>query len=271
MYITISEKVFTAFTAKYKQTRFMSNKQPFRDFDLPTKHLGGERHYIPPKARASEEIERRKSMPRGTVLAEQQQRGIAVATAILSQLDEGGEGLRFATKWLAASGINTAWYNFAAEAPVMRRRLKLPILATDDPEQRPSALMLHRQIVSTMHEARGKAAQITSEVGRSPLIETHKAQLGRSLGHASLTMSCFAIGDFIGYESATLNDFDLQALARQRGLASLEDARVLSDAIGVAPSEAQLADPDSPLSVFWRREAPQDAFEAYEFAIAIRP
>ncbi len=249
----------------------MSNKRPYRDFDLPTKHLGEQPHYVPPKARDSSEIERRRSLPRGTLLAEQQQRGLAIATAILSQLDQGGPGLKFATRWLAASGINTAWYSFAADSEVMRRRLKLPILATEDPEQRPSALMLHRQIVTTMRESTTKAEQIVTDMRGNPLLETHQTQLGRTTGHAALTMSCFAIGDFIGYESATLNDFDLQALARTRGLASLEDARGLASIIGRVPSMAQLANPDSPLSVFWRQEAPQDAFEAYELAVAVRP
>lgn len=250
----------------------MSNKRPFRDFDLPKNHLKNVPHYEPRPPRDSSEIDRLAELPRGTYDAELQHRGIAIATAILSQLDEGGQGLRFATRWLAASGLNTSWYNFKeCSSDVMRWRLKLPILATEDPEQRPSALMLHRQIIGSMRESVMHAAGVVTEIAQPPLLETRRRQLGRNLGHGALIMSCFAVGDFIGYESGNLGDYDLQSLARQRGLASLEDGRNLASTIGVAPSKAQLADPDSPLSVFWRREAPQDAFEAYEFAVAVRP
>jgi hypothetical protein len=246
----------------------MRKQRPYRDFDLPNKHLAYERHYVPPRTRDSAEAERRRSLPRGVLLAEQQLKGLQVATTILEQLGQDGEGLRFATRWLAASGLNTAWYSYAHDAPVMRRRLKLPILATDDPEQRPSALMLHHDIVSSMRQGLTHAARIVVTTGRTPVVETYQTQVGRIVGKASLTMACFAIGDFIGYESASLDDFDLQDLARRRGLASLEDARTLAAAIGTPPSMAQLANPDSDLAVFWRRQAPQGAYEAYEAAVA---
>jgi hypothetical protein len=40
----------------------------------------------------------------------------------------------------------------------------------------------------------------------------------------------------------------------------------MSERIGTHPSLAQLSDPDSDLSVFWRRQAPNGAYEALEWA-----
>jgi hypothetical protein len=94
-----------------------------------------------------------------------------------------------------------------------------------------------------------------------------KRGLARTVGHASLTLSCVSLGDLIGYESSYLTDFDLQDLARQRGLRVLEQSRIMQQVLGTPPSMAQLADPDSDVSVHWRRNAPNGALAAYELAV----
>lgn len=47
----------------------------------------------------------------------------------------------------------------------------------------------------------------------------------------------------------------------------MESARERAAEIGVNPSLAQLGDVDSPLSVYWRRHAPNGAFDAYMEAL----
>ena len=47
----------------------------------------------------------------------------------------------------------------------------------------------------------------------------------------------------------------------------LEDSRTLYKQVGSNPTLAQLSDNDSPLSVYWRRNAPDTAYEALEQAI----
>lgn len=237
----------------------------YKDFDLPNKHLNGETDYIPPKARDEDEIDRRRSNPNGTLLLEYQDKGIVIARAILNNLRSGTENdIDFSSNILAASGLNTAWYSYGRNAPVQRRRLKLEVLATDDVEQRPSSYMLLCNAIDDLGNAsKDSELLIGQHITRNPEAIRQQTLLGRIVGHAALTLSCVPIGDRIGYEDTYLTDFDLQDLARKRGLSSLETARELAVKIGSAPSFAQLTDPDSDLSVYWRRQAPNGALEAY--------
>ncbi len=241
--------------------------RPYRDFDLPTRHLTGERHFIPPKARDEAEIERRRAQRPGTLLTEAQHKGVVIASRILAAV-HAKDSLNFVAETLAPASLNTAWYLFGQDAPTMRRRLKLEVLGTDDPEQRPTAYMLHQSSVEDLQTATAYSAELVGAT-RAGLESTGRLrrELGRVLGHGALTLSCVPLGDTIGYEAAALSNFDLQAIARQRGLHALQQARVLTEAIGTPPSIAQLADPISDLSVYWQRNAPNEALEAYETAV----
>ena len=240
----------------------------YKDFDLPKTHLGPEGHFAPPKARDQEEIERRQAQPRGVLVLEAQHDGIEMACDILPALRQ-SEDITFAADVLAASGLNTAWYLFGKDAPVQRRRLKLEILATDDPEQRPTTFMLLNNAVDDLKEAL-VVSNTLIKGSREQLPDTEQKQkvLGRIIGHASLTLSCASLGDQIGYEMQDISNHDIQDLARRRGLHALGASKEIGKTIGTAPSLAQLADPDSDLSVYWRRNAPDGALAAYEQAAA---
>jgi hypothetical protein len=67
--------------------------------------------------------------------------------------------------------------------------------------------------------------------------------------------------------SESLSPADVSHQIRAEVLGSIDDARSLTDEIGVHVSVAQLAHQDSELSVFWRRNAPSGAFEALEAAV----
>lgn len=238
----------------------------YRDFDLPKIHLAEEGHFVPPKARDEAEIERRRAQRPGRLVLQQQQRGTEMARDILGRLSH-PDDINFGADVLAVCGLNTAWYLMGKGADVQRRRLKLEVLATEDPEQRPSSLML-------LTEARGDFNRAT-QVGQELLDTSHlheavvaknKRSLGRMIGHGSLTLACVAIGDRVGYESSMMSDFDVQALARERGLQLVENARAMQVDLRTAPSLAGLANPDSDIAVFWRREAPNEALEAWEYA-----
>lgn len=242
------------------------SKKPFTDFDLPTKHLSGGNHFVPPKARSKEEIERRRRLPAGTLLAEYQYRGLAMSTIILGLVRE-PQDLESATAIISPAGLNTSWYIHALGSEVMRRRLKLAKLATDDPEQRPSSYMLHRQATDLFAEATDTAHRLVVATSRGQeSMYDYKKRVARTVGHASLVLDSVEIGDQVGYGSIQVTDFELQHMARNRGLQVLQQARTLQDQIGEAPSLAGLADPDSGISVFFRRQATNQALEAYEQA-----
>lgn len=252
----------------------METTTAYKDFDLPTKHLEEAKHFVPAKARDEAEIARRRSLVPGTLLAEHQERGGAVAATIIKLLDRPND-ISFGARVLSAAGLNTAWYSFArgAENEVMRRRLKLPFLAAhqplaEDSPVRPTTDDLLQEAAFGFGEARATGAKIIDSLGHlSPRIERLRKTFGRQVGRASLTLACVELGDML--QNSLVSSIDTQSLVRSRCLQALEDARSLSHEVGLPPSIAQLADPDSHLSVYWRREAPNGAAQAYHQAVEL--
>lgn len=244
----------------------MEKEVVYKDFDLPTKHLDETKHFVPAKARDEDEIERRRGLYRGVLLAEHQERGVAVASTILKMVHR-PEDINFASRILSATGLNTAWYSFArgAEYEVMRRRLKLPFLVAHEPEFRPSSDELLYDSSFYFSEARETAEQLIGVTGLDyRKAERARKTFGRQVGKASLTLACVNLGDTL--REHPLTSVDTQILVRQRCLSALDDSRTMTTEIGLPPSVAQLADPDSHLSVYWRREAPNEAAQAYHQA-----
>lgn len=241
----------------------------YKDFDLPTKHLATDKHFVPAKARDDEEIERRRGLHRGVLLAEHQERGVAVASTILKMVHK-PEAIDFASRIISAAGLNTAWYSFArgAEYEVMRRRLKLPFLAAHAPEFRPSSDELLNDAAFYFSEARGTGEDLIATIGLNAKKEERlKKTFGRQVGKASLTLAVVRLGD--QFREHPLTSVDTQDLVRQQCLRALNDSRAIGEEIGLPPSVAQLADPVSHLSVFWQREAPNEALDAYKTAVEL--
>lgn len=239
--------------------------KPYRNFDLPKQHLD-ERHYTPARARSKSEIERRRSLPSGTTLLEHQRDGLAIASQML-EWNEQPEDVAFTSNVIAMSGLNAGWYSYAADAPVMRRRLSLPRLADEElgwRETRSGLLTKAQQGLARAVTLAGALAEAAAE-GRS--LERHKRSLGRQLGNISLNLACLDLGDVAG----SYSEFDIQNLAREQSLQTLEDARTFGARIGSHPSIAQLADPNSDLAIYLRRCAPNDTLEAYEESLEVRP
>lgn len=240
-------------------------KAPFKHFDLPTQHLTGNIHYTPPKARQADEIDRRRSLPKGSILAEQQAQGLQIAAFILSQVEEKPD-IEFAARIIAVSGLNSAWYGFAQRSPVMRRRLLLPYLAAEansEPLNSSEQLTVTRD---SLHEAAIAADGLRFAIyERSPQRAALKTAVGRGLGNVSLRLACLPIGETF---SAQSNSYTVQRLVRERGLETLEAARQIGAELGTPPSVAQLVDPNSDLSVYIRRNAPNGVYAAYDKALA---
>lgn len=248
----------------------MNEKRIYRDFDLPTNHLPGNQHYIPRRARSQAEIERRRGLAPGTLLAEHQVRGLTIGSLILEHIHE-PDDLRFTTKVLAVSGINTAWYGFArgSEDKVMRRRLKLPVLATGDAERRPDPMDLFPATKVGLRDAMLEAHMLVAAHQVEPgKVWERKKDLGRMIGNSAIALACIASPTGFDNHGETVSDFAAQNFVRQRGLWALHHGRTLAGELGSYPSVAQLADPDSDLGVYWRRHAPNGALEAYDQALA---
>lgn len=238
-------------------------RNPYTQFDLPTRHLTGNNHYIPPRARDSSEAERRHDLPSGTVLLEQQHRGLLVASRVLEVVND-ADDIAYTAQLIGACGLNSAHYQFARGSGFMRRHTALPYLAQPIDQPRPTSediLASSRTKLSRVAETAGTLANIHAE---RRFGERDKAEvLGRSMTHAALEAACAPIADNISSRGA----FAVQAAVRAHCLDTLDSARNLGIELGTPPSFAQLADPDSDLSVHVRRGAPSDVFYAFEEAL----
>jgi len=238
----------------------------YKDFDLPTNHQAKGEPYVPPKARDSYEIERRHNLPAGTLLAEQQRDGVAISADILSVIED-PRSLAFASRLLGASALNSSWYLFADGASVMRRRLKLPLLTVPEDDIRPDTLELAQVRDERLRQVRDHAntyAQMVSFALSELALEDRRTVLGRQVGNSALAIATVDLGDLFTFGYG--DDFRVQDTVRRRSLRTLRDSRELGTELHTVPSLAQLANPDSDLSVFWRRNAPDGALDAYESA-----
>jgi hypothetical protein len=236
-------------------------KKPFTHFDLPKQHLVGE-HYVPARARRTDEIERRRSLPSGTVLLEQQRDGLAIASHVVEHVEEDRD-IQYISDMLAASALNASWYGFAQHAPVMRRRLYLPELANDETEWRETRSGLLTKVRRSLAETAELASIVAS--ARASGYETKRRlfELGRQLGNTALGAGCMPIGG----ATYGLSAYEAQVAARDQSLSIVERSRALTSEVGVNVSIAQLADRDSPLSVYTRRTAPDGVYMALEQAV----
>lgn len=237
-------------------------KQPYSHFDLPREFLSREGHYLPPKARDQAEIARRRSLPAGTLVHEQQAKGIEIASKIFASV-ETGEGMAFTTRLLGMTAINTSWYIFGQKAPdVMRRRLHLPKMANEETEERLSAAQLRLDTIQDFNVAH----DLANGVAKAHLIDKLSVRrangFGRHLGNLALNLA--VLGD--GQTTISGNAFEVQEEVRSKGLNLIDGSINFVLDHDSHPSFAQLADYDSPLGVHWRLEAPNAAFDAYNEA-----
>lgn len=239
-------------------------KQGFRDFDLPKEHLLDDRHYVPPKTHDVAEIGRRRDLSPGTLLTERQLRGLKIAQQIIENITE-EEGQKFSAHMLAMAGLNTAWYSYAQNSDVMRRRLKLPIMA--HPRSRTLGAM-REDAVSAFAKQINRANQlvIATDLGLDSRSD-HQRRLGVGVGNVSLRLAMFEPVMNGVFESEP-DDDEAQRITRRRCLSVLDDARTAHRTMGSHPSIAQLSDPYSHLAVYWYRHAPGSAQSAVVEALA---
>lgn len=248
----------------------------FKDSDLMVDFmLTGQPDFVPPKALDAEEILRRQELVPGQLVAEQQLEGLAGAARLLEAVEEPVDVGHVAAH-LAVAGLGTAWYNFGRDPvrrhgdDVNRRRLKLPMLATGDPDRTPTLDGLQQEAASGLRNGVALASLALNALKFAPKkVELAQKHLGRSVGNTSLALACLAIPETSALRTSMATDSQAQRFARRRAQWAMRTARDWARSTGMNPSLAQLTDPDSPLAVAYRRTAPTaQAREAYELAFA---
>jgi hypothetical protein len=228
-------------------------RQGYRDFDLPNEHLLEGYHFVPAKAHDPAEIARRRELSRGTLITETQAKGLMVARTVLENIDD-EDGLMFAADMLSIAGINTAWYSYAQNSDVMRRRLKLPLM-THLRLRSPDAIV--EDAVEALGKQVNRAGQLAVATDlRLRSERRHQKELGVGVGNLSLRLAMLepvVAGAYVGVgDSEEL----AQEIARTQGLRLLKKAKNMYRNVKTHPSIAQLSDPYSDLAVYWHRNAP---------------
>jgi hypothetical protein len=276
----VSEKVFTDYLGLIvddEATMKTIEKLPpqgFTDFDLPVVHLQDGWHYVPPKSHDPAEIARRRDLNAGTLCYEQQEKGLIVAHTILNEVIE-EEGLLFAADMLSMAGLNSAWYSYAQlRTDVMRRRLKLPTMRHAR-SRASGTFMADADDILVQASAHAKELVHLNE-NKPKKTEELQKKVGRVTGNGALrlaALSSIVHGEFPNPEldsndDVTLDDVAMQTHLRSIVLSGLGAARTAYLAMGAHPSLAQLADPYSPMSVYWHRHSPGSAQTAVVEALA---
>jgi hypothetical protein len=238
-------------------------KQPFRDFDLPVKHLMEGMHWVPPKARDEAEIARRRAMRKGGVLADFQYRGMHVAAKVL-EFVAAQEPDEFLIKTLSATEYNTAWYNYGRGATeVMRRRLKLPRHDENPQDLKPEIQQA---------EARDDLVVMDLDAKfliRHPGMPRQAKNLGIGLGDSSLRLASVSV--LPDLRAAERDPNLVEEITRHTCMEMVEDSRYMHREVHANPALAQLADPNSPLSHYWRVSGSNFAVDALEYATYVAP
>lgn len=248
-------------------------KKPYKDFDLTRELINTDKHFVPPKARRPEEIERRKAEAKivnGTFLSREYQRaGSRVGGYVFLRVKDKADQL-FAGKILGICGFVSGVYEAhdpGLKGPqVMSRRGQLAFYG-EDPElmQRPTTddfeVDAFTAYEGILHAA-GKIA--TANANNLPSLARTQLEQGRLMASMALGVANISL-DTIP-ESAS--PFRVSDIIRNHGLQTVRRAHELTEHIGTPPSLAQLADPYSDLSVYLNREAPDGFLEAYEEASA---
>lgn len=240
-------------------------RSPYTNFDTPRKLILAGNDYIPPKARTSEERERRHELPGGNLKLQQQERGIRVFSMVLNNIHDDND-VSFVSRVISSCGLISGWNQFARYAPVMRRQNSIPNLGWPLELERPSSderLVLARNQLERVGESAGKLVTLHAERRRGIMQQSTK--VGRAMVDAGLEVACIGLAD----DLQKTVPFETQVRVRNRCLEVFDDAHQLGAKLGTQPSFAQAADPDSDLSVHIRRTAPIDVFYAFEAAQAV--
>lgn len=235
----------------------------YKTFDLPTRHLD-DRGYVPKRTLDRDEEERRRLLAPGTLLLEEQARGVQVADRILSLIDsDDTQTFEYAASIVALGAMNASWYSFAQNASVMRRRLQLPELAAENDEWRETRSGLFQKVRDNLLVSEIDAKKLADRNAMRKLRSDDRVRFGRGLGNISLQLGSLSIVNGAAHLSPEL----AQDAARRRSLELLQEAREIadSDKIYIHPSIAQLANLDSPLARHWRDQAPnRETFDLLE-------
>lgn len=236
------------------------SKEIYKVIHQPTNFLPDDgNHYIPPKTRDSAEIDRLHDLPHGTLMIEQEMRGLEIAEQLLAQIDD-PEALAYAAQIIAAGGFNSSLYDLSRGTPYMYRPLRLPRLITEDGEHTETPDTLRAKVRAGLLQAIQQAGDLHTVHIEGRSTRKQKEKLGRTIGNTSMLAAAITWT----LPSRVLDPHLASAEIRAQAIDTVNQARDLQLLIGTYPSLGQLSHRDSQLAVHWRRTAPNAAYDALD-------
>lgn len=243
----------------------MSNKIPVQ-FELPQSFVPkGDPEYIPPISHDLEDAERRRQLPSGSLVLEQQHLGAVAATLFVRELLDNGshEDLVFGSGILSASLLGSARLSLRGGPSVMRRHLHLPVIADPDTDTRMSQFDKEQLTLEQLEATAGLSEAVyrrKRERGRVTLRLSH--QFGHLAGDSGLWVAMLPHTE-IGPGGTTS---DVQHAVRDVGMEALATTRRLRKKVGNNLSLAMLGGPTTTLSAYVQASAPHGAYNALRAA-----
>jgi hypothetical protein len=236
-------------------TKFNTPPRIPKQGDLPVAHLGKEGHYVPPKSQDEAIIALRRSRP-GTLRLLASSVGANVAAELVYASSDDLEQALFVSDVMSQAIINTVWYQFAQGEKQNRRNLPyFPLYEKLEP-----ANGLMNGAAENLQDA---SIGIRKLAGVSAVNIIRKANLRRSsslvLRDSAMALVAVPFADRLQYNPDMYSELEVGMLMQEATNTMLTSARTLHEQIGAHPSLAQLADSESHLSVYLRRNMPREA------------
>lgn len=218
-------------------------------------------------------VAKRRAHP-GTLIADQELRGIAIFDALTpSRFDTRAEQ-RAASEIREHTGIGSGHYGLT-NSTTMYSQLTMGLIAdgsrTHSSELRHITAEEHLARTQKFTEIAGMLALTRLEVLRAGSDPERAERLGRHVGRGLANAALHSrVRDMPGRFSH-LHPVDVQLLVRDTSIELLGEVAERGREDSALPSVAQLAEPDSPVAVRIRRSAPAAVRRVYEQTLAEYP
>ncbi len=224
--------------------------------------------YVPPKARDPKEIARRRMLPKGTIILEQQRDGAEIVARCLELLT-GKDDDGVLAKMIARAANGTA--DICAARPggksgkTMYKRIALPENDIDPSGLDEESLRLRALGLIKAAVEPGRYI-VKSHVGNHCSTPAFSEQFGKLVGQTSLVLA--SAEDNKTLQMVAGDPIAVQHYTWLACEAMIEEARLFHrlPSVGVHPTFAQFAHRDSPLNVWIRNNAPNDSAEVLDQA-----
>jgi hypothetical protein len=240
------------------------SKQPFTQLYTSRNHLGKEALWVPGAAHSPEIIEHRKGRPADTLVYELQHVATQIAGRVF-QLVHHRADIESAGNMIAPALFNSGRMTLArrtSDTRTSRSVNDLHQVAKPDTVYRDNPADVRTKTMFRFAAISELSNRVFQECAISKPTNKSLYRAGRALGNTGLATGLTVDMKYIPMGT----DHEVQDWVRESGLRTVATTHELAEALTVAPSIAQLADRNSPLTTHWNNTATNGAYDALQQA-----